>query len=921
MRDGHRIGAMIGLLGIACLLCPTHAFAQAAAALQPGRHSDALEALLNQLGNEDYTRREEATRNLFTQGSAIVPRLKVRLVHETDPEIQHRLRYIIENMTPPPQAVLVVRATPESGLQPGTVITHVNSRGVRDRTYLRQQLVRTPRGALLRVRGPTGPREVGPIEANQLTALCDYVAPRGAALARAVRLYATGFAERAYEVLRGLPQPIPENELSRPLHARIAYTAGDAAAALELMSRHTDDVRATGADWSSPSYFDLRGPGKAPFHLEWAVTTQAGRGFYVSRNDPDLRIQRILLPAHRRADALGLTAGYWWGRYRDQLGSGDNSDHVAGNQLAVAAWMLYGLDLRSECCRLIEPRSAILRRTGRGNRKWIRVETDAWLPFLAGDARAALDGFYEDALDVLRRPPRSNDRSVLTRNPHVAARVAFFLYQFPEDQRIEKMLGAVGHHAHPALTDYLDWMLYALTEKNQNTIRRDLQAALPHLPDEKVLPYARAVALLEYVRGKPDQDVPRTARRRVLNSPAGEQRSVWLGIIDALLELSAGRPHEARRALLPFRDRAETSALWHTAGFLSDPPASAANHPTLRRPLLAVPMGPSKEHWLILSRDRRLMHFDAAASLLTALDQPTPTWFPNPLTWPWIGREEAGGRVWTYCRRRVIEICRDVERDGLRVNLNTADITAFDRYIGPRFSQFAEAVAAVELKPGENSEFLRCEITAKSEYAADPDLREIGMIQVLPQAPRIVHVALRGGPHVLIDTATGRSWTSPWIGDRLDLPRPPVFFAQALWESAGDGSPIVMLMSDQGLIRFEPGTERAKRIALPGSEPYPPLVPESTPYERRDPRYVYCARLPEDGGHVYRVTLADESVEEMDMINETLPAHYYDVRLRAEIRAGLDRRFAEAKLPDLQSFITDAIETVSRWTMEQEKKP
>ena len=170
-------------------------------------------------------------------------------------------------------------------------------------------------------------------------------------------------------------------------------------------------------------------------------------------------------------------------------------------------------------------------------------------------------------------------------------------------------------------------------------------------------------------------------------------------------------------------------------------------------------------------------------------------------------------------------------------------------------------------------------------------------------------------------TTTGRSWTSLWIGEQLGLPQPPEFFAQALPEPGADGWPIVMLMSNQGLIRFELGTERVSRIALPGPDRYPALVPESTPYERRDPRFVYCARLPEDGGRVYRVTLADGSVEEVDMMNEALPAHYHDLRLRSEIRAGLDRRFAEAQLPDLQSFVGDAIETVSRWTREQEQQP
>jgi hypothetical protein len=130
-----------------------------------------------------------------------------------------------------------------------------------------------------------------------------------------------------------------------------------------------------------------------------------------------------------------------------------------------------------------------------------------------------------------------------------------------------------------------------------------------------------------------------------------------------------------------------------------------------------------------------------------------------------------------------------------------------------------------------------------------------------------------------------------------------------------------MLMSNQGLIRFDLGTEQLTRIALPGADPYPPLVPESTPYERRDPRYVYCARLPEDGGQVLRLTLTDGSVEELDMINEALPAHYYDIRLRVDIRDALDRRLREAELPGLEPFIADAIETVARRPSEQAEEP
>ena len=727
-----RIVLGLGAASVAWLSLATHtprALAQEATTSQTSPTSDEIDKLVDQLGDESYTLREEATRQLFVHGAPAVPRLQERLARETDPEVRHRLRYILENIVPPRQAVLVIRAAPETELQPGDVITHANSRRVRDASEFRQYLISSPLGVLLRVHRAAGPREVGPVEVAQLIELNDYVAPRGERLAEAVRLYATGFAEQAYAIVCGLPQPIPEAELSEPLRARLAYTAGDAASAITLMANHTELLRASGADWSSPSYFDLLGPGKAPLHLEWVLATQAGPGFYATNNDPDLRVQRILLPANRCADALELSIGYWWRRYRAALGSDDDANRVGGNQLAVAAWMLYALDLRSECCRLIEPRSAILRQSRLGNEKWVRVETDAWLPFFAGDPQAALDRFCEPALDILQHPPRPNEQSVLTRNPQVAARVAFFLYQFPDDPRVEKGLRSVSHHLHPALTEYLDWMLYALCEKNLAAVRRDLQAILPHVSDQDVLPYARALALLEYVQARPDLEILRTARQRMAQSPVGQEREVWLAIVDALLELCQHRPDEARKALESLRERPEASVLWQTVEFLCAPPPSAANQAALQQPVLAVPMGPSREHWLIFSRDRRLMRFDAGASLLTALERPTPTWFPNPVTWPWLGREQSSGRVWVYCRRRVIEIMRDAQAAGLRLNLQPADISAFDRYISPHFSELAQAVAADTLEPGENSEFLRREIKANAEYCADPDLPEIGMIE------------------------------------------------------------------------------------------------------------------------------------------------------------------------------------------------
>lgn len=99
------------------------------------------------------------------------------------------------------------------------------------------------------------------------------------------------------------------------------------------------------------------------------------------------------------------------------------------------------------------------------------------------------------------------------------------------------------------------------------------------------------------------------------------------------------------------------------------------------------------------------------------------------------------------------------------------------------------------------------------------------------------------------------------------------------------------------------------------------MIPESAPYVRRDPRYYYCARLPGEGGAVYRLTRSDGTIERMDMINEALPEHFYTVQSRSALRGRLDQRFAEAGIPDLETFVRESILAVERWGQEQESQP
>src|SRR5262249_27082502 len=156
------------------------------------------------------------------------------------------------------------------------------------------------------------------------------------------------------------------------------------------------------------------------------------------------------------------------------------------------------------------------------------------------------------------------------------------------------------------------------------------------------------------------------------------------------------------------------------------------------------------------------------------------------------------------------------------------------------------------------------------DCVADPDLPELGRIESLRQDPRIVQATVRGGPHLLFDTKTGKAWTSLWMAQKLGLPRPPIFFAQALWPGEDGGEPTVLLLSDQGLIRFDIGAEALMRIPLPGEPQFPALIPEDVPYERRDPTWAYFAMMPDAGGRVFRMETASGRVEAVDLVNEAL---------------------------------------------------
>ncbi|RMF74589.1 MAG: hypothetical protein D6744_14345, partial [Planctomycetota bacterium] len=875
-----------------------------------------LAALVQQLGDDAYLVRDQATRRLVAMGTGIREALRAHLERARDPEIRRRLRYILANIEPPRTAVLVTAASAESGLRPGDVITHVNGRAVHSVYELRRHASGATFGATFRVRRAEGVHEVGPLDLGELEKLSDYVAPRGEVLARALRLYHDGFAERAADELLALDadESIRHAELPDPLRACILYTAGHAELALRLLEGYEEYARAYDErnPWTSPSRLDVALSAKAPYHLEWELFSRGGSSLLESGDDLDLRMQRVLVPAHRYRDTLLRAAELWWDRFRRPLAAGEGGSHVAGNKLAVIGWMFHELGLRSECCRLIEPRSAILRMSFNGPRKWVRVDTDAWLPLLAGDAKGALDSFYEHASDILANPPGPDDRESVIRNPAVAARIAFFLYQLPKDPRVGACLELVARDGHPVLDEYARWATLALDRRNETQVRAGLQRILPNLRGAAAVPTARAVALLEYVRPRPQRDVFVAARQRLGDDADPHRRERWVAIVDALAALARDDLDAARDALEETGDAPETAALRQTLQFRTSPPPGASNHQALAAPLLAVPIGLDDAHWLILSRDRRLLRFDVATGTLKAVDPPTPSWFPNPLCWPWIGREHATGRVWVYARRRVVEQRAD-GAVGLRLNIETSDIPAFDRVAAPVFSRLADAVVAAGApEPGEQSEFLTADVKAGAELIADPRLREVAMIRALPRDERIVQIAMRGGPNLLLDPARNRVWDAAWIANAAGLERPPLFIARAVEGANPDVPPRVWLFTDQGLLLFDTGPQRVTRVALPGDDPTPPVVPESTPYDRADERFLYVARLPEEGGRVFRVHVSDLHVEPLEMVNEALPADYYRLLTRAEIRRTLDERLHASGMLGLQEFIADAVAVVQQ---------
>lgn len=874
-----------------------------------------LDALIDRMGSDDYAEREAAMRAIIGRGPAAADVLRERLEREPDAEIRHRIRYILAAILMPDEAVLVLRAWPESGLAAGDVVTHVDHRRVRRPAELARLVRRRDLVHVLRVNGRDGPRELSEFNLEALVTTAGFRAPRGPRIAEIVRLYAQGMVEQADERMRELPAGVPPAEFPPLLQAIIAHTAGRGTAALELLDHQIQAAEPTRPDaqpWQSPSLLDLAGPFKAPYRLEailWEQALAAGGDRNTVR---DRALQRVYVAANRRVETLVRAAAMWHTEMRAALSGNPRDDRSAGNMLAVVGWMCSDVGLLSECVRVIEPRSWLLEGAPGAPYTWVRVQLRGWTTFLAGRPAEALDQVYDDARTIMKTLDTQN---TLIRNPDVAAQVAFFLYQVPDDPRVGEMLETVTidptNPGYLALPRYAWWMCCALHPANADRVRADLARLPPHMPDEDAARFARAAIMLEYVADRPDMDVMDTLRPVIEKGARFEEGAEWLAACDAMRLLARGQVAEAAELLDRTPQSWITDGLRSTARFRADPPAAAAQDDALRACLLAVPTGADAAQWIVLTRGRELLLMDGRTGQRTPVDAPTANWYPGPLNWPWVGREASTGRTWVYGLRRIREVGAGADPP-LRVNIDAADVPAFARYVGPVFSALRDALAGVQSEPGENGEFLRAEISAGGEYFADPDLPAVGLIQPVPFAEGFVHVAVRGGPHLLVERSTGRCWSSDWLAQQLGLDRPPAFFVRAA--PRPEPAPL-FLMSDQGLIRVEPGRESAQRIPLPGDDPFPALVPESAPYVRRDPRWVYVARLPDapgpDGGRVYRLTVETNAVEALDMVNEALPPEYDRVLSRAALRAEIDRRLEAAGAPPLVAVLDEARRAVA----------
>ncbi len=870
----------------------------------------ALAGQVAALGAAAAEDREAAMQRLLQAPPEAAPFLNEQLAVAEDPEVRRRLRFVVENLLPPDFAVLVVDATPSSAARPGELITHVNGRRVRDRVQY-QSRTRPGRAVDVRVYGAAGPREVTGFDPLQVRNVAEITPPLGADAARIVRLYADGCVEQSYAVVKSIGVDHVRAALGDELFALIAFTAGDAPTAERLLADRRDLVEPVPSrnEWTAPSMLDLAGPATAPHALAWRLW---GDGARSGEGDPDLRVQRVLVPARRYASAI-VRSSELWSQFRQRLNASERDARTGGNMLAVVSWMCAALDLRAECCRLIEPRSQLLR--GSGNlQKWVRVDTDAWLPFFAGDPRGALTAFKAYARPLLAQPPSPDDGVYTVQNPEIAARLAFFQYRFPEDEDVIELRDLVARPGHPGLPDYFWWMLYGVTANNADAVHRDALRLVEAMTADQWARFAPAIARLEYAREGPA--LARFDRVSALLRRAADDDVAAAG----RAEVAALRALAADESDAPSTGFVGADVLTTTHAFRAAHGEAVAGGV---RVLAAVPL---QQSWLVLTADAQLAIFDPSGGSWRPMAPPSPEWWPGPWQFPWLGFDRASGRAWVYDRRRVIEITQAGET-GRQFNLEPTAIRVFHAQLAPFFSHLDDAVTAWNARTdaadpeAEDGEFLRVDVRSFAAYTTDPNHPEISGAVPTPNAPAVTHVMLRGGPQLLIDRRHGVTLDSVQVMDACRLPRPPRFYPRAaprgaasIEADAAKGlDERLYLLSDQGLLVWDRATGAMRRRELPGDQPHAALIPESAPYERRDPRFFYFARLPDAGGQVFRMNQQTDEIVAVDLVNVVLPPEYWLLHRRSEIRGLLTRLLRDEGLAPLSQLIAEAQLDLADW--------
>lgn len=898
---GWRYVAAVG----ATVLMLLTAWAASPPQAQPPADQADLTQLLNQLGDASWQVRQRATGRLIGRGPAILPWVERRLEEVTDPEVRQRLEYVRENCRPPEQGAVVLRTIGGTRVTAGDIITAVDG----------EPLTPANAGALLeggqsliraRVRGLEGDF-VAELAAVGLPTHVFGQADVGRHLSAMARELDAGDGPAAYAALQELRDLGLEQRAPLALRAVVCYAGGQREEGLTLVN---SELRLARPDlswgytvWDAPSPLDIGITGTAPYELEWTLwqtRDPAGRGM---EGDPDVTVQRVFVRADRYVVALARSVELWATLYpplnEDGTGLaeplGRSRIMEAGNVLAGVGVHCHALGLYSECERLIEPRSRLLRALISNIPKWLRVRTDAWLAFFEGDTLAALESFYPAARTVLAAPLDEDHQAVLTQNPDVASSIAFFLYQFPDDERVRDMRVLMTDELRGAVAGrsaYVRWMSRAVRRENYAAIARDM-ATFSLRPAEQFDPLVIAFAAPQ---------PQRIAAEWLPGGPAGEQADVpapLIGLARAFDALTSGRP-----VAVPAADDEAEAARWlgrlpETSAWWLDPPEVARGDAALEKPLAVARLGVTGERWLAVSRDHELVLLDLETGERRGLPRPTPSWFPAPTNWPWLGREESTGRVWVYGRRRVMEVNADGSY-GLRANIDFEMAREFDWVVGPAFSTFAEAVAATSTPAGETGAYWRADLRANVEYTADPNLPEVGWLGPVAHGAGLYHVALRGGPHLLVDTDGGWVLSSQSLAQDGGAERPAAFFPIGVVGYEGER---VVLASDRGLFVVDVAQRAVRRVALPGDAPYPALVPEDMPLHRHEHGRVYVARLPAEGGRVYRYDAATDEVEAVDLVNIALPPAYYHVMSRAQVRALVNAALLERGLDELEMVI------------------